>query len=591
MTLSPTENIARYTDLQRARYNRIHWGDNAICLTSGSPARAPFDPAVKRAQENTSRSDLSGHYFHSDPIYMLELYQPYLENLGFPKKLEGDNFCPGNGVTQLFSVATKTLLKPDDVLLVPVPSYGFFLALAHLNNKHVLPIRLRPEDGYKLTPEYLDQEITRINNEFAAKGQNLKVTSFFNINPHNPTGVVYNKHDVEGLAEVIKKHDLRLVIDDMVYSGTEHEREFPDSERKHIAAPMASVPGMFDRTVTFFGLSKAYSLVHMRAGLAVGPKNLIRPMQKQIGKDVEFVSAPSQVALTEVFDNKNEQERNSYLQQQACEFAFKHQLLRTMINGWKEAKHAREYFARRGWNSPAEVAAATYPYPSALHTKYTEWTDAENKRYTNVFKPWLKKMLSAEEWEKFAKAEVKVEDEKLSRENNKIVCHYFEKYYQQFEQETRDNIDAQRQRLTQALTTGTPGLYASSIAKSGFFAIVDATKLKGKYVGSKKLEDAVNISEALMQEGNVAVLPGESMGYYGDRLLLRLSFASDIETLIKGIDGIKKFLGKVRGYNPARLSDNSIDVMDAMGNKNPEQYWTDRERALMSVADGHVAQR
>jgi hypothetical protein len=90
---------------------------------------------------------------------------------------------PGNGSTHLYNAAIKTLLTDKDVMLVPVPSYGFFLEPLQLAHTHVRPIRLRPEDNFKLTPDYLDAELTHINEELAASGK--KITAMLNINPQD----------------------------------------------------------------------------------------------------------------------------------------------------------------------------------------------------------------------------------------------------------------------------------------------------------------------------------------------------------------------------------------------------------------------
>jgi len=86
------------------------------------------------------------------------------------------------------------------------------------------------------------------------------------INPNNPTGTVTPPDEVRRIAEVAKKHDL-IVISDEIYSRLTYGN--------HTVQPVASLPGMFERTITLSGLSKAYAMTGWRIGYFAGPPDLI----------------------------------------------------------------------------------------------------------------------------------------------------------------------------------------------------------------------------------------------------------------------------------------------------------------------------
>ncbi|MCH5203013.1 MAG: aminotransferase class I/II-fold pyridoxal phosphate-dependent enzyme, partial [Oscillospiraceae bacterium] len=89
--------------------------------------------------------------------------------------------------------------------------------------------------------------------------------------PNNPTGGIMEKEDLEKIAEIIKKHDI-LVLSDEIYA------ELTYTETKHVS--IASIDGMYDRTVVVNGFSKSYAMTGWRLGYALGPEEIISQMTK-----------------------------------------------------------------------------------------------------------------------------------------------------------------------------------------------------------------------------------------------------------------------------------------------------------------------
>ena len=119
-------------------------------------------------------------------------------------------------------------------------------------------INLKAENEFRLTAQELEDAIT--------DKTKVLILPF----PNNPTGAIMEKEDLEAIAEVILKHDI-FVMSDEIYS----ELTYKD---KHVS--IASLPGMQERTILINGFSKAYAMTGWRLGYACGPAPIIRIMTK-----------------------------------------------------------------------------------------------------------------------------------------------------------------------------------------------------------------------------------------------------------------------------------------------------------------------
>ena len=88
-------------------------------------------------------------------------------------------------------------------------------------------------------------------------------------NPNNPTTVVYSRKSMEVLADFVKKNDLIIVVDQAFEDIVFDEKEM---------VTMASLEGMFERTITIFSISKGFGLSGLRVGYIVAPDVLIDTM-------------------------------------------------------------------------------------------------------------------------------------------------------------------------------------------------------------------------------------------------------------------------------------------------------------------------
>ena len=162
------------------------------------------------------------------------------------------------GGSEAIDIAMRAMLDPGDEVLIPMPSYVSYLPCAVLANGVPVPINLKAENDFRLTAEELEAAIT--------PKTKLLVMPF----PNNPTGAIMEKKDLEAVAEVVKKHDL-FVISDEIYSALTYTE-------KHIS--IASLPGMKERTIVINGFSKSHAMTGWRLGYACGPRIILDQMLK-----------------------------------------------------------------------------------------------------------------------------------------------------------------------------------------------------------------------------------------------------------------------------------------------------------------------
>jgi aminotransferase len=162
------------------------------------------------------------------------------------------------GGSEAIDVAMRAMLDPGDEVLIPQPSYVSYLPCAVLAGGTPVPIELKAENEFRLTPEELEAAVT--------PKTKLLVMPF----PNNPTGAVMEKKDLEKIAELVIKYDL-FVLSDEIYSELTYLEN-------HVS--IASLPGMRERTIVINGFSKSHAMTGWRLGYACGPEVIIRQMLK-----------------------------------------------------------------------------------------------------------------------------------------------------------------------------------------------------------------------------------------------------------------------------------------------------------------------
>ena len=190
------------------------------------------------------------------------------------------------GGSEAIDIAMRAMLDPGDEVLIPQPSYVSYEPCCILANGTPVTIELKAENQFRLTAEELEAAIT--------PKTKLLVLPF----PNNPTGAIMEKEDLEAVAEVVKKHDL-YVISDEIYSELTYKED-----TTHVT--IASLPGMKERTILINGFSKAYAMTGWRLGYACGPELIIKQMTKIHQFAIMCAPTTSQYAAVEALKNGDE---------------------------------------------------------------------------------------------------------------------------------------------------------------------------------------------------------------------------------------------------------------------------------------------
>ncbi len=231
--------------------------DDVIKLGRGDPDLDTPKHIIKAGQWALANG--ATHYTH--PLGIEPLRQAIADNIrhygGADYATDEIMITPG-GQQGMFIIALS-LLNPGDEIIVPCPGYNPYQQAAEMSDAVVRKVPMTMATNFTLTAKMVEKHIT----------SNSKILVL--INPNNPTGTVTPPDEVRKIAELAKKHDL-IVISDEIYARL--------TFGNNTVVPVASLPGMKDRTITLSGFSKAYAMTGWRIGYLAGPRALIEPMSE-----------------------------------------------------------------------------------------------------------------------------------------------------------------------------------------------------------------------------------------------------------------------------------------------------------------------
>ena len=190
------------------------------------------------------------------------------------------------GGSEAIDIALRAMINPGEgeEVLIPQPSYVSYEPCAILAGAKPVIIELKNENEFRLTAQELEDAIT--------DKTKILILPF----PNNPTGAIMEKKDLEAIAEVIEKHDI-FVISDEIYSELSYNED-------HVS--IACIPGMKERTVLINGFSKAYAMTGWHLGYACGPQEIITQMTKIHQFAIMCAPTTSQYAAVEALRNSDE---------------------------------------------------------------------------------------------------------------------------------------------------------------------------------------------------------------------------------------------------------------------------------------------
>jgi len=193
-----------------------------------------------------------------------------------------ENIVTSTGAKQSLANVILALVDEDEEVIIPTPYWVTYSELVKIARGKVVEIRSAPESGFKISPAELEAAITP------------KTKLFLFSSPCNPSGAVYSKAELEGLAEVFRKHPGVYIIADEIY-------EYINFVGKHES--IAQFADIKDRVIIVNGLSKGFAMTGWRLGYIAANVDIAKACEKLQGQFTSATCSITQkaavVALTE----------------------------------------------------------------------------------------------------------------------------------------------------------------------------------------------------------------------------------------------------------------------------------------------------
>jgi aminotransferase len=257
VSVRPSAKAARFTESVIREMTRLAHLHGAVNLSQGFPD-FPAPEEVKEAARRAVSADINQYAITWGARSLRQAIAAKFERLyGVPVDPERE-VTVTCGSTEAMIAALLAVLDPGDEVVVFEPFYENYGPDAVLSGAQPRFVRLRPP-AWSFDPDELA-------GAFGAKTRAVIVNT-----PNNPTGKVFTREELEAIAALCRRHDALAITDEIyehiLYDGAVH-------------VPMATLPGMAERTITINGMSKTYSVTGWRVGWAVAPPALTAAIRK-----------------------------------------------------------------------------------------------------------------------------------------------------------------------------------------------------------------------------------------------------------------------------------------------------------------------
>ncbi len=213
-----------------------------------------------------------------------------------------------SGGKQVIFNAMVATLNPGDEVIIPTPYWVSYPDIVRLAGGVPVFVETRLEDGFKLKPDALDAMIT-------------PRTKWIILNsPSNPSGAAYTQAEMKPITDVLMRHPQVWVLTDDMYEKIVYD-DFA------FVTPAQVEPGLYDRTLTMNGASKAFAMTGWRIGFACGPEPLIKAMGKLQSQSTSNPCSVSQWAVVEALNGPQD-----YLAERNTVFKERRDLVVSMLN-------------------------------------------------------------------------------------------------------------------------------------------------------------------------------------------------------------------------------------------------------------------
>ena len=181
------------------------------------------------------------------------------------------------GAKQSLANVALVMLNQGDEVIIPCPYWVSYSDIVKLNDGVPVEVATSIDTDFKMTPQQLEAAITP------------KTKMIWFSSPCNPSGSIYSKEELEGLANVLKNHPNIYIVSDEIYEHINY------TDSPHTS--MASIDGMYDRTITVNGVSKAFAMTGWRIGYIGAPDWIARACNKMQGQITSGANCIAQRAV------------------------------------------------------------------------------------------------------------------------------------------------------------------------------------------------------------------------------------------------------------------------------------------------------
>jgi aminotransferase len=253
MAISVNPAVAAIPYGDRKRIMELCRGrDDLVDLMSGNPYQHMPEWIRRRTTELFNSQPMRYTHYWGMPELRQRLAEKLEAECGIRADAESEILVT-HGVQEALYVVMRTLLRPREEVLIPSPHYANYLLNTVACGAEPVFVPLKEENGY--LPDIGELE--------ASVSEKTRLLIFSN--PNNPLGVAWPDSTVRDLADLARRHDLLVAVDEIY-------RDFA-SPRPPLS--IASLPGMEDRTFTLQGFSKSYFMMGMRIGYMTGPPEVM----------------------------------------------------------------------------------------------------------------------------------------------------------------------------------------------------------------------------------------------------------------------------------------------------------------------------
>lgn len=238
--------------------------------------------------KEAAKEAIAANFSHYSPVTgYLSLREAICEKL---ERENGLHYTPaqivvGNGAKQELCNALLATVNPGDEVVIPVPAWVSYVEMVKLAEGKPVLVYAGVDQDFKITPDQLETAIT----------ERTRVVMFNS--PSNPTGSVYTKEELAGIAEVLERHPDVLILADDIYEHINYVGGAPS---------ISQFESLKDRMIVVNGVSKAYAMTGWRIGYLAAPLEIAKACSKLQGQYTSGVSSIAQKAAEAAYRGPQE---------------------------------------------------------------------------------------------------------------------------------------------------------------------------------------------------------------------------------------------------------------------------------------------